>query len=63
MIDLSKSDLESAQNRSSRGLRALSLKVKEIVGERRETSYKEVAELLISEIGPQLSLNFMLESV
>lgn len=33
-------------NRSSRGLRVLSQKVKEIVQERKHTSYKEVADIL-----------------
>ena len=39
------------KNRSSRGLRVLSLKVKDIVSEKKRTSYKEVAECLIEELG------------
>lgn len=40
-------DDPDGKNRSSRGLRVLSLKVKDIVCEKKRTSYKEVAESLI----------------
>jgi len=43
-----------SKNRSSRGLRVLSLKVKDIVCEKKETSYKEVAESLIGEVGGKI---------
>lgn len=43
-------DLGDGKNRSSRGLRVLSLKVKDIVNEKKKTSYKEVAETLIKEL-------------
>ena len=36
------------------GLRVLSLKVKDIVCEKKETSYKEVAESLIGEAGSKI---------
>ena len=37
------------KHRSSRGLRVLSVKVKDIVAEKQNTSYKEVADTLIKE--------------
>ena len=37
------------KHRSSRGLRVLSVKVKDIVNEKQNTSYKEVADCLIAE--------------
>lgn len=39
-----------SKGRSTRGLRVLSLKVKEIVGQKKRTSYKEVAETLTIEL-------------
>jgi len=47
-------DPNSEKGRSSRGLRALSLKVKDIVSEKKRTSYKEVAECLIDELGQKM---------
>lgn len=41
---------EDTPSRSSRGLRVLSLKVKEIVCNRQKATYKEVAECLIDEL-------------
>ena len=38
-----------AKHRSSRGLRVLSVKVKDIVAEKKKTTYKEVADDLIYE--------------
>lgn len=38
-----------SEHRSSRGLRVLSVKVKDVVGEKKRTSYKEVADDLIAE--------------
>lgn len=38
-----------AKQRSSRGLRVLSVKVRDIVIEKQNTSYKEVADCLIDE--------------
>ncbi len=43
-------DGAGGKNRSSRGLRVLSMKVKDIVCEKKKTSYKEVAETLIHEL-------------
>jgi hypothetical protein len=41
------------KGRSSKGLRVLSLKVKDIVIEKKRTTYKEVATALIKELGGQ----------
>ena len=41
---------ESASSRSSRGLRVLSVRVRELVFEKRVTTYKEVADELIKEL-------------
>ena len=52
--DDDKFDPNSDKARSSRGLRVLSLKVKDIVSEKKRTSYKEVAECLIDELGQKM---------
>lgn len=41
---------ESSTSRSSRGLRVLSVRVRELVSEKRTTTYKEVADMLIKEL-------------
>ena len=41
---------DDTPSRSSRGLRVLSLKVKEIVCQRQKATYKEVAEYLIEDL-------------
>jgi len=43
-----------AKNRSSRGLRVLSLKVRDIVTKKKKTSYKEVAEALLQDLAQKL---------
>jgi len=43
-----------AKNRSSRGLRVLSLKVRDIVSKKKKTSYKEVAEALLQDLSQKL---------
>lgn len=43
-----------SKNRSSRGLRVLSLKVKDIVSEKKRTTYKDVAETLIHELNDKM---------
>jgi len=43
-----------AKTRSSRGLRVLSLKVRDIVSKRKKTSYKEVAEALLEDLNQKL---------
>lgn len=40
---------EELYGRNSRGLRVLSIKVRDIVFQKKKTSYKEVAEALIEE--------------
>lgn len=42
------------KNRSSRGLRVLSLKVRDIVSKKKKTSYKEVAEALLQDLNQKL---------
>ena len=49
-------DGPGSEHRSSRGLRVLSVKVKDIVGEKKKTSYKEVADDLIAEFSNKLKL-------
>ncbi len=44
---------ESLNSRSSRGLRVLSVRVRELVFEKRKTTYKEVADELIRELVEQ----------
>jgi hypothetical protein len=56
-------DLADPKNRSSRGLRVLSLKVKDIVNEKKKTSYKEVAETLIKELNKKLKAQSQSQSV
>ena len=56
-------DLTDPKNRSSRGLRVLSLKVKDIVNEKKKTSYKEVAETLIKELNKKLKAQSQSQSV
>jgi hypothetical protein len=41
---------DDTPSRSSRGLRVLSLKVKDIVCQRQKATYKEVAEYLIQDL-------------
>jgi hypothetical protein len=53
-LDDDKDDDGDGKNRSSRGLRVLSLKVKDIVNEKKRTSYKEVAETLIKELNKKM---------
>lgn len=48
-IDEDDTDFLDTKNRSSRGLRVLSVKVKDVVADKRKTSYKEVADDLIQE--------------
>ena len=43
-----------SKNRSSRGLRVLSLKVRDIVSKKKKTSYKEVAEALLQDLTQKL---------
>jgi len=43
-----------SKNRSSRGLRVLSLKVRDIVSKRKKTSYKEVADALLQDLSQKL---------
>jgi hypothetical protein len=47
--ELSENSENKDGHRSSKGLKTLSHRVREIVAEKRKTSYKEVAEVLISE--------------
>ena len=42
------------KGRSSRGLRALSLRVKDVVAMKEKTSYKEVADFLTAEVAQRL---------
>ena len=41
---------EDTPSRSSRGLRVLSMKVKDIVSKKEKVTYKEVAESLVQEL-------------
>lgn len=43
-----------SKNRSSRGLRVLSLKVRDIVSKKKKTSYKEVAEALLQDLSQKM---------
>jgi len=43
-----------SKNRSSRGLRVLSLKVRDIVSRKKKTSYKEVADALLQDLSQKL---------
>jgi hypothetical protein len=43
-----------SKNRSSRGLRVLSLKVRDIVSKKKKTSYKEVAEALLQDLNQKM---------
>lgn len=43
-----------SKNRSSRGLRVLSLKVRDIVTKKKKTSYKEVAEALLQDLNQKM---------
>lgn len=43
-----------SKNRSSRGLRVLSLRVRDIVSKKKKTSYKEVAEALLQDLSQKL---------
>ena len=45
------------KTRSARGLRELSLQVKEIVAEKGQTSYKEVAETLVQDFKANMKDN------
>ena len=49
--------IDDPKFRNSKGLRALSLRVKEVVSQLGETSYKEVADLLTHEVGEALKSN------
>ena len=51
------------KGRSTRGLRVLSLKVKEIVTQKKRTSYKEVAESLTHELRQKTNGKPMKEEV
>ena len=51
------------KGRSTRGLRVLSLKVKEIVSQKKRTSYKEVAESLTFELRQKMSARSSKEEV
>ena len=57
LLILDDDDMFDSKNRSSRGLRVLSLKVKDIVSEKKRTTYKDVAETLIHELNDKLKSN------
>lgn len=52
-----------SKNRSSRGLRVLSLRVREIVSKKKKTSYKEVAEALLQDLAQKLKGKSQVEIV
>ena len=54
----SKKSSRSVTPRSSRGLRTLSIRVRDIVQEKGCTSYKEVADLMIDELDIRLMADF-----
>lgn len=51
------------KGRSTRGLRVLSLKVKEIVSQKKRTSYKDVAETLTNELRQKMTSKSTKEEV
>ena len=56
-------DFGEGKGRSTRGLRILSLKVKEIVTQKKRTSYKEVAESLTYELRQKMTARSVKEEV
>ena len=56
-------DFGEGKGRSTRGLRILSLKVKEIVSQKKRTSYKEVADSLTYELRQKMTARSVKEEV
>ena len=54
---------DGGTSRSSRGLRVLSQKVKQIVQEKKQTSYKEVAEILTENFNTLMNSNLDISKV
>ena len=50
LIPLSSTSSEFRNQQQSKGLRNLSLKVKQIVEDKQETTYKQVADILVEEL-------------